>query len=806
MRFIIPLLVALALVGCGVEPQEGLPVQGQPAFSHENRPALPLEAAAEEMALQPPKAMVGAFWRLESNSPTSPCEQIKQHVLNWTLDTIPVVLDTQEVVSPECKYLMAKWMIEGRFGHAHSDAVLFRWLREAAIDGSLEARMFIFAAYQKEEVLSPGERLGSIFADSALSGIADEAVAVLAAEGQTVDRLPEVDLPSIWYLKGIRDGDRGLLLKAAEHGVPAAQYELAREIRNETRKLTRDVVYWYRVAAFNGNGYASHNLGVWMLRAAAAESSVEAPEGLLDGGELVAKGVGHIAYAAMLGIRRSAEILSALSETAWTGGILDAEQKQYFANLQPVGKLGTDRYPEGPFSFAHRGGYHLREASLAVLTDESTSGAAVMSLRDKAITNMVAIDRAELWAAGDTTDQPVWQEAVSSIVELPACPSSAAPDGCPSVQLAALPELEAGTYYLRLVATGGAHIGPVPVFVGVADADVLLVHPDHTWQAYNSQGGGSLYVNPVIDNAYVVNLDRPVDQRVNQSYHNFRAGSDVVRWLMDKGVTVAQTKQSDLQDQPGLSKRFSRVVVVGHDEYWDTATRDFYLDVLNRGGKVLFLSGNTGWFKIAREERLIGINKGSNPVNGAGMMLEDTGLNLSRREPVDERIARITGTTYESGGYAVRYYLNREKARERGIAPQIYNSSERVFVIDERHPIARNADLKAMDSFCDGAGVVDIEVDGVPLIGPSYLVNYQWLRHANPTTQVVAGSYMFNPNYPPMNARPEPGMLHFSGLVTTARYGQGEVVTMGSMGAYRLTAGTGGCARFFDSLIDYWLG
>ena len=114
-----------------------------------------------------------------------------------------------------------------------------------------------------------------------------------------------------------------------------------------------------------------------------------------------------------------------------------------------------------------------------------------------------------------------------------------------------------------------------------------------------------------------------------------------------------------------------------------------------------------------------------------------------------------------------------------------------------------------LDPFCGETNFIDHEMDGMPLIGPGFQPNRQWLANASSYAEVVAAAYMFNLNIPALNGRPTTGLLHFSGLLVETKYGSegGGFLSLGSMGAYRIASSTNPtCAHIFSNMIGYLTG
>ena len=78
-----------------------------------------------------------------------------------------------------------------------------------------------------------------------------------------------------------------------------------------------------------------------------------------------------------------------------------------------------------------------------------------------------------------------------------------------------------------------------------------------------------------------------------RSTHLVRTERHMEAWLHREGYPYEVITDIDLHEEPGLLDRFAALVIVGHSEYWTEEARQGVLDYLDRGGRVLSLSGDT---------------------------------------------------------------------------------------------------------------------------------------------------------------------------------------------------------------------
>ena len=67
------------------------------------------------------------------------------------------------------------------------------------------------------------------------------------------------------------------------------------------------------------------------------------------------------------------------------------------------------------------------------------------------------------------------------------------------------------------------------------------------------------------------------------------------RWAEAQGIDLDFATQHDLHAAPALLADYSKVVIVGHDEYWSWAMRDALDDWLDAGGHLARFAGNFYW-------------------------------------------------------------------------------------------------------------------------------------------------------------------------------------------------------------------
>lgn len=141
------------------------------------------------------------------------------------------------------------------------------------------------------------------------------------------------------------------------------------------------------------------------------------------------------------------------------------------------------------------------------------------------------------------------------------------------------------------------------------EADLLLVLPDVTWQAYNlypedGRTGASLYhawdeQGRLLGEeaaAVTVSFDRPyagagLPLHVGHAY-------DFVRWAERYGYDLAYADTRDLHAGRVDPARYRGLVFAGHDEYWSVPMRRAVERARDLGTSLVFLSANTMYWQV----------------------------------------------------------------------------------------------------------------------------------------------------------------------------------------------------------------
>jgi hypothetical protein len=168
-----------------------------------------------------------------------------------------------------------------------------------------------------------------------------------------------------------------------------------------------------------------------------------------------------------------------------------------------------------------------------------------------------------------------------------------------------------GLYFARLHA-GDGRVGFAPFVLRprrLGRADVAVVLPTMTWQAYNLRDdngdgkGDSWYADW---DHHTVRLARPFLNRGVP--YNFRSYDlPFLHWLAWNGHQVDFLSDADLERTSGraLARAYRLVIFPGHHEYVTTHEYDAVEQYRNLGGHLMFLSANDFFWRVLKHGNVI---------------------------------------------------------------------------------------------------------------------------------------------------------------------------------------------------------
>ena len=235
------------------------------------------------------------------------------------------------------------------------------------------------------------------------------------------------------------------------------------------------------------------------------------------------------------------------------------------------------------------------------------------------------------------------------------------------------------------------------------NSKTLLQLSTHTYNAYNSWGGFSLYgFNGRAGNqGHRVSYERPPASQFGTWEQPF------IEWAERNGIVFEYAANGDLESHPELLRAYRLVLSVGHDEYWSAPMRDSLEQFIGAGGNVAFFSGNTCCWQVRAEDNGQALtcwkqNALSDPIFGARQG-NATLSTLWSHHLVKRPENQLTGVGFLWGGYH----------RSHG---QLMDGSGAFTVHRPEHWLFEGTGLKRGDAFGGKDTIVGYECDGCQLV------------------------------------------------------------------------------------------
>lgn len=206
-------------------------------------------------------------------------------------------------------------------------------------------------------------------------------------------------------------------------------------------------------------------------------------------------------------------------------------------------------------------------------------------------------------------------------------------------------DMKSGLYFLE---------NSVPFIVkGNKGADIIVVYPSNTDNAYNKQGGKSFY-DPETSYAHKLSFSRLQKRQPdadgflnwflgNSSYQNYSVISD-----------------RDMDDYSEINGS-KLIILIGHAEYWTRKARENLDKFVNNGGDIIVLSGNSLWWQVRYDNNAntlvcykVGGLATADPDN-IDPLLETTSYN---KEPLNFSISGSIGAAWTPYGYFNHSFTN----------------------------------------------------------------------------------------------------------------------------------------------------
>jgi NHL repeat len=168
-------------------------------------------------------------------------------------------------------------------------------------------------------------------------------------------------------------------------------------------------------------------------------------------------------------------------------------------------------------------------------------------------------------------------------------------------QVRLLPDAVTGIFVIKLISEA---LGETYAFLVVRErvpgAPILYPVSTNTYQAYNSWGGTSLYVNSRADwkpwHAFAVSFDRPYDHGSGTGEF-LSKDRDFLTFAEGQGYDIAYVIDTDLDAEPALVAYRHMILFQGHTEYWTLGMRDAVEGAIAQGTNAGFLGANDAYWQ-----------------------------------------------------------------------------------------------------------------------------------------------------------------------------------------------------------------
>lgn len=175
-----------------------------------------------------------------------------------------------------------------------------------------------------------------------------------------------------------------------------------------------------------------------------------------------------------------------------------------------------------------------------------------------------------------------------------------------------LPEdIKSGYYSVDLNTQDTSFRIPLIIKSKESKPDILLIASYNTWQAYNPAGGASFYryyLDYECDQTLssFVNFQRPLYTFQGTPYQRggFEGELNLSHWLEKENIEFDVIADPDFHVSSISPKDYPFLAIHCHGEYWSEKMYDNLEDYLNKGGNLLYLSGNGIYWKVSFDESL----------------------------------------------------------------------------------------------------------------------------------------------------------------------------------------------------------
>jgi hypothetical protein len=121
--------------------------------------------------------------------------------------------------------------------------------------------------------------------------------------------------------------------------------------------------------------------------------------------------------------------------------------------------------------------------------------------------------------------------------------------------------------------------------------DITVIYPTNTMDAYNTNGGKSLYRPDLSDRSTVVSFRRPM------RYSPDNTGLGFLKWIISQPYDVNYICDEDVENYDTYANS-KTLIIIGHSEYWTRRARENVDRFVQSGKNLLVLAGNTMWWQV----------------------------------------------------------------------------------------------------------------------------------------------------------------------------------------------------------------
>lgn len=147
--------------------------------------------------------------------------------------------------------------------------------------------------------------------------------------------------------------------------------------------------------------------------------------------------------------------------------------------------------------------------------------------------------------------------------------------------------------------------------------DIAVLASTNTWNAYNSWGGYSLYENTLTPSESMRNSSgilsmmrpNPAADPTLSSGHLAGAEIHILSWLERENYPYKLFADQDLHENPEILNPFKILIISTHNEYWTESMYNSLQKFLDRGGSLLYLSGNGIYWKAVLNNNQMEVRK-----------------------------------------------------------------------------------------------------------------------------------------------------------------------------------------------------